>query len=83
MRDALKTQVLLNPTAGNCKCKRLFPTLKAKLSEKGIAHHFSFSQYCGHIKELTAKARKQDCKKIIVCQDPINHIMLWFWEIFY
>lgn len=67
MCDALKTQVLLNPTAGNCKCKRLFPTLKAKLLEKGIAHHFSFSQYSGHIKELAAKAKKQDCKKIIVC----------------
>jgi YegS/Rv2252/BmrU family lipid kinase len=65
--DALKTQVLLNPTAGNYKCKRLLPTLKAKLSEKGIAHHISFSQYSGHIKELAAKAKKQDCKKIIVC----------------
>ena len=67
MVNTLKTQVILNPIAGNYKCKRAFPLLKSKLLEKGIAHHFSFSQYSGHIKELAIEAKKQGCKKIIVC----------------
>ena len=67
MDNALKTRVILNPIAGNCKCKRAFPLIKSKLLEKGIAHHCSVSQYSGHIKELAIQAKKQGYKKIIVC----------------
>jgi YegS/Rv2252/BmrU family lipid kinase len=64
--ETLKTQVILNPTAGNYKCKRAFPALKSKLLERGIAHHFCFSRYRGHITELALKAKNQGYEKIIV-----------------
>lgn len=63
----MKTKVIINPTAGNHKCKKLSPLLKSKLLEKGIAHHFSFSQYSGHIEELALQAIRQGYEKIIVC----------------
>lgn len=67
MNKNLETHVILNPIAGNYKCKRSFPVLKSKLLERGIAHNFTFSHYSGHIKELAIEAKKQGCKKIIVC----------------
>jgi len=65
--ETLKTQVILNPTAGNYKCKRAFPALKSKLLERGIAHNFCFSRYSGHITELALKAKSQGFENIIVC----------------
>ena len=67
MDSALKTQVILNPIAGNYKCKRSFPVLKSKLLKRGIAHQFNFSHYSGHVKELAIQAKKQGYGKIIVC----------------
>jgi len=62
-----KTQVILNPIAGNCKCKRSFPVLKSKLLERGIASNFIFSHYSGHVRELAIQAKRQGYRKIIVC----------------
>lgn len=63
----MQTKVIMNPTAGNYKCKRSFPIFKTKLLEKSIAYHFSSSQYRGHIKELVTQAKEQGYKKVIVC----------------
>jgi len=65
--EASKTQVILNPAAGYHKCKRSFPAIQSKLLERGIAHHFYFSHYSGHITELALKAKSQGYEKIIVC----------------
>ncbi len=60
-------QVIVNPIAGNHKCRRYIPALTAKLSDRGISHHLKVSQYQGHIKQLTLQARERGCKRIIVC----------------
>jgi YegS/Rv2252/BmrU family lipid kinase len=61
------TQVIVNPIAGNHKCRRSIPELTSKLLERGIAHHLKFSQYHGHIKQLALQAKERGCKTIIVC----------------
>ena len=61
------THVIVNPIAGNNRCRRSIPDLTSKLLERGITHHLKVSQYHGHVKKLALQAKEGGCKKIIVC----------------
>ena len=62
-----RTHVIVNPIAGNHKCRRFIPEATAKLLERGISHHLKVSQYQGHIKQLALQAKERGCNRIIVC----------------
>ena len=61
------SHVIVNPIAGNHKCKRSIPEITSKLLEKGIAHHLQVSKYHGHVTKLALEAKERGCEKIIVC----------------
>ena len=61
------SHVIVNPIAGNHKCKRSIPEITSKLLEKGIAHHLQVSKYHGHVTKLALEAKERGCKRIIVC----------------
>jgi YegS/Rv2252/BmrU family lipid kinase len=62
-----RAHIIINPVAGNHKCRRSIPELTAKLLERGISHHLKVSQYQGHIKQLALQAKERGCKRVIVC----------------
>jgi len=61
------SHLIINPIAGNHKCRRSIPEITSKLLEKGIAHHLKVSKYQGHVKKLAQQAKERGCKRIIVC----------------
>jgi len=61
------SHVIVNPIAGNHKCRRSIPEITSKLLEKGIAHHLKVSKYHGHVTKLAQQAKERGCKRIIVC----------------
>jgi YegS/Rv2252/BmrU family lipid kinase len=67
MSDEVQPHVLVNPVAGNYKCRRSIPRLRSKLLERGIDHHLEVSRYQGHIRKLALTAKEHGCKRIIVC----------------
>jgi len=63
----VKTKLIVNPTAGLGKVKKLFPMVQRKLEEEGITYDLTLSQYPGQAKILTQQAKEAGYRRIIVC----------------
>lgn len=74
--------VVINPTSGNGKAKKLWPKIKQELDNQGFKYDFQFTQHDKHGIDLIQNAVNQNTKYIIciggdgTIHNTINAIML-------
>lgn len=74
--------VVINPTSGNGKAKKLWPKIKQNLNNQGFKYNFQFTQHDKHSIELIQNTVNQNIKHIIciggdgTIHNTINAIML-------
>lgn len=73
--------VIINPTSGNGKAKKLWPKIKQELNNQGFEYDFLFTQHDKHSTELSQNTINQGFKNIIciggdgTIHNTINAIM--------
>jgi YegS/Rv2252/BmrU family lipid kinase len=74
--------VVINPTSGNGKAKKLWPKIKQELNNQGFKYNFQFTQHDKHSIDLIQNTVNQNIKHIIciggdgTIHNTINAIML-------
>lgn len=62
-----KIKIIVNPTAGGGKGRRLFPLLRQKLLDRHIPFHLQFSESAEHVTHLARQAEGEGCNLIVAC----------------
>jgi len=63
----LKTKLLINPSAGRGRARKIFPKIQAFLHERKVAFSYQFSRSADHLSQLTVDAIEDGCERIVVC----------------
>src|SRR4030043_421295 len=72
-----KIKIIVNPTAGGGKGRKLFPLLRQKLLDRKAAFHLQFSESAEHVTHLARQAQGEGYNFIISCGgDGTNHQIL-------
>lgn len=72
-----KIKIIVNPTAGGGKGRKLFPLLRQKLLDRKAAFHLQFSESAEHVTLLARQAQGEGYNFIISCGgDGTNHQVL-------
>ena len=62
-----KIKIIVNPSAGGGKGRKLFPLLQQKLLERNINFHLQFSESAEHITLLAHQAQREGYDLIVAC----------------
>jgi diacylglycerol kinase (ATP) len=62
-----KIKIIVNPSAGGGKGRRLFPLLRQKLLERNFSFHLQFSESAEHVTLLAHQAQQEGYNLIVAC----------------
>ena len=68
-----KIKIIVNPTAGGGKARRLFPLIRQKLLDRKMSFHLQFADSAEHVTQLCRQAQSEGCNLIVSCGGDGTH----------